>query len=95
MPCTIAQRHSLVASVRCHRSLEIASEHVRPLRDVDREYILAARERNDGNWMLTAEQLEIGPARLFSKVETPRRRPWSLLLVAEAWTRVVEFIRST
>jgi hypothetical protein len=39
----------------------IASEQVRPLRDVEQEYILAALGRNNGNRTLTAEWLEIGP----------------------------------
>ena len=72
----------------------IASEHVRPLRDVEREYILAALERNNGNRTLTAEQLEIGPATLFRKLKRYGDGPWSLVLVADAWARVVEFITS-
>ena len=80
--------------VRHHQSLVIASEHVRPLRDVEREYILAALERNHGNRTLTAEQLEIGPATLFRKLKSYGDGPWSLLLVADAGARVVEFITS-
>jgi transcriptional regulator with PAS, ATPase and Fis domain len=80
--------------VRHHQSLVIASEHVRPLRDVEREYILAALERNNGNRTLTAEQLEIGPATLFRKLKRYGDGPWSLLLVTEVWARVVEFITS-
>jgi DNA-binding NtrC family response regulator len=64
------------------------------VRDVEREYILAARERNNGNRTLTAEQLEIGPATLFRKLKRYGDGPWSVLLVAEAWTRVGEFIGS-
>ena len=67
---------------------------MRPLRDVEREYILAALERNNGNRTLTAEQLEIGPATLFRKLKRYGDGPWSLLLVADAWTRVVEFVTS-
>ena len=80
--------------VRHHQSLVIASEHVRPLRDVEREYILAALERNNGNRTLTAEQLEIGPATLFRKLKRYGDGPLSLLLVADAWARVVELITS-
>ena len=61
--------------VRHHHSLVIASEHVRPLRDVEREYILAALERNHGNRTLTAEQLEIGPATLFRKLKGYSNQP--------------------
>jgi DNA-binding NtrC family response regulator len=55
--------------VRHHRALIIASEHVRPLRDVEREYILAALERNHGSRTLTAEQLHIGLATLRRKLK--------------------------
>ena len=66
---------------------------MRPLRDVEREYILAALELNNGNRTLTAEQLEIGPATLFRQLKRYGDGPWSLL-VAEAWARVAEFIAS-
>ena len=55
VPCTNTQQHSLVASVQHHQSLVIGSEHVRPLRDVERDYILAALERNNGDRTLIAE----------------------------------------
>ena len=61
---------------------------------VEREYILAALERNNGNCTLTAAQLEIGPATLFRKLKRYGDGPWSVLLVAEAWTRVVDLITS-
>lgn len=56
--------------VRHHRALIIASEHVRPLRDIEREYILAALERNHGSRALTAEQLHIGLATLRRKLKS-------------------------
>lgn len=56
--------------VRDHHALIIASEHVRPLWDIEREYILAALERNHGSKTLTAEQLRIGLATLRRKLKT-------------------------
>jgi DNA-binding NtrC family response regulator len=43
---------------------------VRPLADVEKEYILAALERNDGNQTHTAEQLQIGSATLYRKLKS-------------------------
>jgi DNA-binding NtrC family response regulator len=42
---------------------------VRPLEEVEREYILAALELNDGNQTRTAEQLQIGAATLYRKLK--------------------------
>ncbi len=42
---------------------------VRPLEDVEKEYILAALELNDGNQTRTAEQLRIGSATLYRKLK--------------------------
>ncbi len=47
----------------------IASQQVRPLREVEREYILAALERNHGYRTATAQQLKIGSATLFRKLK--------------------------
>ncbi len=47
----------------------VAAEHVRPLREVERDYIEAMLERNHGNRTLTARQLEIAPATLFRKLK--------------------------
>ena len=47
----------------------IASEHVRPLRDVEREYILAALERNNGNRTKTARDLGVDPRTIFRYLE--------------------------
>jgi len=55
--------------VRHHHTLVITSEHVRPLRDIEREYILAALERNHGSKTVTAEQLRIGVATLRRKLK--------------------------
>jgi two-component system response regulator HydG len=46
-----------------------ASAVTRPLRDVEREYILAALQRNGGNKAQTAEQLCIATATLFRKLK--------------------------
>jgi transcriptional regulator with PAS, ATPase and Fis domain len=61
--------------LRNHQSLTIASEHVRPLREIEREYVLAALERNHGNRTLTAQQLRIGTATLFRKLKEYADRP--------------------
>jgi len=46
-----------------------ASDVVRPLDDVEQEYILAALELNEGNQTRTAEQLQIGSATLYRKLK--------------------------
>ncbi len=56
-------------SLRAHQSLILAPEVVRPLRDVEREYILAALSRNRGNRARTASQLRIANATLFRKLK--------------------------
>jgi len=43
---------------------------VRPLEEIEREYILAALERNGGNQTHTAEQLRIGSATLYRKLKS-------------------------
>jgi two-component system, NtrC family, response regulator HydG len=43
---------------------------VRPLDEVEKEYILAALELNDGNQTRTAEQLQIGSATLYRKLKS-------------------------
>ena len=43
---------------------------VRPLEDVEKEYILAALSLNDGNQTRTAEQLQIGSATLYRKLKS-------------------------
>ena len=73
--------------VRHHQSLVITSEHVRPLREIEREYILAALERNHGNRTLTAQQLKIGPATLFRKLKEYADGHWALLFLAEVARR--------
>ncbi len=42
---------------------------VRPLEEIEREYILAALEANDGHQTRTAEQLKIGTATLYRKLK--------------------------
>jgi two-component system, NtrC family, response regulator HydG len=56
--------------VRDHRTLTIQTEDVRPLRDVERDYILAVLERNHGSKTVTAQQLRIGPATLRRKLKS-------------------------
>ena len=43
---------------------------VQPLAEVEREYILAALEQNDGNRTRTSEQLRIGSATLYRKLKS-------------------------
>ncbi|HSN80947.1 MAG TPA: helix-turn-helix domain-containing protein [Polyangiales bacterium] len=43
---------------------------VRPLKEIEKEYILAALETNGGNQTRTAEQLRIGPATLYRKLKS-------------------------
>jgi len=76
--------------VREHQSLVIASEQVRPLREIEREYILAALQRNHGNRTLTAQQLKIGSATLFRKLKDYADGPWSVPLLAEVARRCLE-----
>jgi two-component system response regulator HydG len=61
----------------------VASNVVRPLGEIEQEYILAALELNKGNQTRTAEQLQIGSATLYRKLKsygliggtrTPKRR---------------------
>ena len=42
---------------------------VRPLADIEKEYILASLEINDGNQTQTAKQLQIGSATLYRKLK--------------------------
>lgn len=48
---------------------EILASEVRPLEDVERAYILAALDRNDGNQTQTAKQPGIGTATLYRKLK--------------------------
>ena len=59
--------------VRHHQTLVITSEQVRPLRDVEREYILAVLERNAGSKTVTAQQLKIGLATLRRKLKSYKK----------------------
>lgn len=59
--------------VRHHQTLVITSEQVRPLRDVEREYILAVLERNAGSKTVTAQQLRIGLATLRRKLKSYKK----------------------
>jgi two-component system response regulator HydG len=43
---------------------------VRPLEEIEREYILAALDLNAGNQTQTAEQLKIGSATLYRKLKS-------------------------
>jgi transcriptional regulator with PAS, ATPase and Fis domain len=51
-----------------------ATGPVRPLRDIEKDYILAALQANDGNQTRTAEQLQIGLATLYRKLKSYREQ---------------------
>ena len=87
---TVVELAGLPDEVRHHQSLVITSEHVRPLREIEREYILAALERNHGNRTLTAQQLKIGPATLFRKLKEYADGHWALLFLGELARRTLE-----
>jgi two-component system response regulator HydG len=55
--------------LRYRPTLVSASPSVRPLREVEREYILAALQHNRGNKTRTADQLRIASATLFRKLK--------------------------
>jgi DNA-binding NtrC family response regulator len=48
----------------------IGAGKVRPLDEIQKEYILAALELNGGNQTRTAQQLEIGSATLYRKLKS-------------------------
>ncbi|MBI3264030.1 MAG: sigma-54-dependent Fis family transcriptional regulator [Acidobacteria bacterium] len=50
-------------------AVAFASPNIRPLREMEREYILAALQRNDGNRTRTAEQLRIDAKSLRRKLK--------------------------
>lgn len=71
--CTLASGSLIdVADLPASLRMAAATLHlpgaVRPLRDVEREYIIAALHRNKGNRTLTAAQLGIGTRTLFRKL---------------------------
>ena len=55
-------------------TLDAKLSEVRPLEQVERDYILAALVRNDGNQSQTAKQLEIGTATLYRKLKSYQQR---------------------
>jgi DNA-binding NtrC family response regulator len=55
--------------VTVQKSLSVG-EAIRPLDEIEKEYILAVLERNDGNQTRTAEQLHIGSATLYRKLRS-------------------------
>jgi DNA-binding NtrC family response regulator len=77
--CAVLARGSRVefddlpAEIR-HVASPVASEagSVRPLREIEKEYILAALASNRGNQTRTAEQLQIGVATLYRKLKSYR-----------------------
>jgi len=51
------------------RSSAYAPGEVRPLAEVEREYILAVLRANNGNKVKASEQLDIGTATLYRKLK--------------------------
>jgi transcriptional regulator with PAS, ATPase and Fis domain len=65
----------LPEEIRQAFSRPVASEEsVQPLRDVEKDYILAVLQLNGGNQTRTAKQLQIGSATLYRKLKT-----WGLI----------------
>jgi two-component system response regulator HydG len=50
--------------------LDVTPGAVRPLEEIEKEYILASLELNDGNQTRTADQLQIGLATLYRKLKS-------------------------
>ena len=48
---------------------------VRPLREIEKDYILAALALNEGNQIRTAAQLQIGSATLYRKLKSYAMKP--------------------
>ncbi len=68
-----AELSDLPAEIRNGASVsEIKAQSVRPLREIEKEYILAALAMNRGNQTRTAEQLQIGVATLYRKLKSYR-----------------------
>jgi DNA-binding NtrC family response regulator len=68
---TRVEFEDLPEEIRKALTAPIATEgKVRPLEAVEKEYILAALELNDGNQTHTAEQLHIGTATLYRKLKS-------------------------
>jgi DNA-binding NtrC family response regulator len=63
----------LPEEIRAAPPTTVASRGVRPLDDIEREYILAALDANDGNQTRTASQLGIGTATLYRKLKQYQR----------------------
>jgi len=61
----------LPEEIRQAMSIPVATKgKVRPLDEIEKDYILAALELNDGNQTRTAEQLNIGSATLYRKLKS-------------------------
>jgi two-component system, NtrC family, response regulator HydG len=65
----------LPREIRGYRELPTAARFVHPLRDVERQYVLAVLDQNGGNRTLTAQQLQIGAATLYRKLRKYAQRP--------------------
>jgi transcriptional regulator with PAS, ATPase and Fis domain len=63
----------LPTEIRGHRPLPVTPDNVRPLYDVERDYILWALELNHGSKTMTAQQLRIGLATLRRKLNSYKR----------------------
>jgi len=49
--------------------MELGSDRVLPLRDMERRYILSILKKNEGNKLKTAKELEIGSNTLWRKLK--------------------------
>jgi two-component system response regulator HydG len=68
-PGNRVELEDLPEEVRHALPRHVGTRTVRPLEEIEREYILAALERNDGNQTVTATQLRIGAATLYRKLK--------------------------
>jgi two-component system, NtrC family, response regulator HydG len=70
-PGSRVEREDLPEEIRQARPMSVATlGSVRPLDEIEKEYILAALEQNDGNQTRTAKQLQIGAATLYRKLKS-------------------------
>jgi DNA-binding NtrC family response regulator len=68
---TTLKMAALPEEIRQPLSSPVATKgKVRPLDEIEKDYILAALELNDGNQTHTAEQLHIGSATLYRKLKS-------------------------
>ena len=77
MPCRLPSSTSRAELAGCDKTLEQpVAEGIRPLEEVEREYILAALRASGNNKSKTAAQLNIGIATLYRKLGEYEKQGW-------------------